>query len=183
MNDFLTELKNSSNSKEKAVLDFVMKNMLVLPQMKAENNVLEQFSMDEKNKFESITNDFNSIREILSNLQANNERECRLRINEFVVGFEQNMQVLMSLANLFEQKTIFEIEKKRNSILQLIGSETIKPGTKLELVTKKFEDLTSMIAKTFETIENKIKSYEDISSKKITRARNSFMIKIKKFLK
>jgi hypothetical protein len=183
LSDFLNDLKLSSSSKEKSVLDYISKNMLILPQTKSEDSPIQQFSEDEKNKFETITNDFNSIREILSNLQSNNERECRHRINEFVVNFEQNMQVLLSLANLFEQKTIFEIEKQRNSILQLVTSETIQPATKLELISKKLEDMNSMIVNTFETIVSKIKNYEEISSKKITRARNSFMIKLKKFLK
>jgi hypothetical protein len=93
------------------------------------------------------------------------------------------MQVLLSLANLFEQKTIFEIEKQRNSILQLVTSETIQPSTKLELISKKLEDMNSVIVNTFGTIVSKIKNYEEISSKKIARARSSFMIKLKKFLK
>ncbi len=183
MSDFLSDLKLSSGSKEKAVLDYITNNMIVIPQSKSDDSPIQKFSEDEKNKFESITNDFNSIREILSNLQSNNERECRHRINEFVVGFEENMQVLLSLANLFEQKTIFEIEKQRNSILQLIKSETIQPNTKLELISKKLEDMNAVIVNTFETIVSKIKNYEEISSKKITRSRSSFMIKLKKFLK
>jgi hypothetical protein len=134
-------------------------------------------------KFETLSKDFNSIRDLLANMQKVNERECKMKINEFVVGFEQNMQVLLSLANLFEQKTIFEIEKKRNSILELISSETIDVNIKLKIVTQKLDELTNVISQTMESIKNKIKGYEDLSIKKIARARNSFLIKIKKFLK
>jgi len=175
------------------ILDLVMKNIISneessLNELNRSNkynnpkNSNQNSSFEPIKKFESLNKDFNTIRELLSNFQKMNERECKMRINEFVVGFEQNMQVLMSLANLFEQKTIFEIEKQRNSIMQILNSETIEPVTKLEVVEQKLEKLTEMIYETFEGIKDKVKAYEDISDKKIKRAKNSFLIKIKKFL-
>lgn len=146
------------------------------------NNIASNETQSDNDKFELISKDFHSIREILSNLQQVNERECRMKINEFMVNFEQNMQVLLSLTNLIEQKTIFEIEKKRNAILQLINAENVEPNSKFEIISQKLEELYKMVRQAFESIKSKITNYEDISEKKIARAKNSFMIKIKKFL-
>jgi hypothetical protein len=168
----MKDLKSSASTKEKSVLDYVMKDVN-----------LNKKNAEVSERFESISKNFNSIREIMNNMQRVNERECRMKINEFIVNFEQNMQVLLSLANLFEQKTIFEIEKKRNSILQLITQDNLDPNARLQVATEKLEELHLMIKNTFESVKSKIQAYEDISDKKISRARGSFMVKIKKFLK
>lgn len=106
-----------------------------------------------------------------------------MKINQFVISFEQNMQVLLSMTNLFEQKTIFEIEKQKNNIIDLLSSESIDVNTKLTMISKKLEELTSLVRNTFLSMKTKIKDYEDISNKKIGRSRNAFLLNLKKFLK
>jgi hypothetical protein len=177
LNSFFNELKTSASQKEITVLDFVMKDSLpqYIKQESKENSDIE--------KFDLMTKNFENIKEILQNFRVMNERECRLRINKFIIDFEQNMQVLMSLTNLFEQKTTFEIEKQRNVIIEILNSSGINPKIKLQLLNEKIEEMTQMIKQTFENIKEKISNYEGISDKKILRAKNSFLINLKKFLK
>ncbi len=176
LNVFLNELKDSAQGREKSVLDYVRKNLL-------NSLITETKPLKEDLSLEKFSNDFMTLREKLATMQKTNERACRMKINEFVVGFEESMQVIISLANFYEQKTLFEIEKERNSILEIINSDSIDSNTKLNIVIKKLDDLREIIMKTFEEIIQKIKNYEDISTKKIARAKNSFYLNIKKFLK
>jgi methionine synthase II (cobalamin-independent) len=172
----MNNLRSNSNEKEKSVIDFVLQKSI------GTQNTSTLLLKDEVKQFKSATKNFNQLREALLNLGELNERECRARINSFVIDFEQNMQVLMSLTNLFEQKNIFTIEKERNSIFELLNTENINSSVKLSILNEKLTYLTSIIAETFTSIRAKIKDFEDISNKKIMRAKNAFMLNIKKFL-
>lgn len=170
LNNFLSELKNSANSKEKSVLDYVKNDIIKITPLNNEINI------------EKYKNDFFSLKEKLSFLQATNERLCRMRINEFVMSFEENIQVIMSLANFYEQKSIFEIEKEKNSILEIVNSDNIDSYMKLNIISNKLDNMRDLISKIFDEIISKIKNYEELSEKKIARAKNSFYLNIKKFL-
>ncbi len=171
LNKFISELKNSANGGEISVLEYVKKKIISHPEISKKEI-----------KTDNFINEFMSLREKLNFLQLNNERACRKKINEFIVSFEENMQVITSLANFYEQKTVFEIEKQRNSILEILNSDNLEPSTKLDVVNRKLDDLRQIILSTFEDILEKIKKYENISTKKITRAKKSFYLNIKKFL-
>jgi len=166
----MKDLKRSISPKEGAILDYALKNVDLNKKLKVEN-------------LDNLSKNFNSITENLKNKQKVNEREFRMQINDFIIGFEQNMQVLLSLANLFEQRTIFEIEKKRNSILKLVSSINLDPYARLQLAKTKLDEMTNMIKSEFESVKNKIEDYQKISDQKIFRSQNSFFEKIKKFLK
>lgn len=173
MNQFLSVIKDQASQKENYVLDYVITN-LIEPQNKDKRK--------EESKGNNIVNNFNEIKNKLGELLTKNERECNKRINEFVVDFEENIQVLLSLANLIEEKTIFEIEKLKNTIMLTLKSETLDPKIKLEIIGEKMNSLSEIIQETFESMVDKIKAYQDMSDKKIGRAKDSFLIKIKKFL-
>ena len=110
------------------------------------------------------------------------ERNLRIELNEFMINFEQNMQTLLSLTNLFEQKTVYEIEKEKNSIIELLNSENVDSKSKLSLANNKLTYLRNIISEAFDKIKNKVDSYENLSNQKIQRAKNSFLIKHSKFL-
>lgn len=120
--------------------------------------------------------------DILKEIGKINERECRLKINQFTIDFQKNMELLYSLSNFFEQKTIYEIEKTRGGILDILNFDEGDPKTKLNLIREKIDSITNMIKDIFKNIKNKIEQYEDISKKKILRMKNSYRIYLKKFL-
>jgi len=93
------------------------------------------------------------------------------------------MNVLISLANLSEQKSLFEVEKIKDKILDLINIENIDPQIKFEIVSEKLVNLTNLLNEIFNNINNKIKDYEQVSEAKIQRAKESFYDNYKKFLK
>lgn len=111
-----------------------------------------------------------------------NERECRLRINQFTIDFQKNMELLYSLSNFFEQKTIFEIEKTRNGILDILSFDDGEPKAKLNLVLDKINNIIRLISEIFGNIKNRINEYEETSIKKILRMKNSYKIYLRKFL-
>jgi len=122
------------------------------------------------------------LSDILKEIGKINERECRLKINQFTIDFQKNMELLYSLSNFFEQKTIYEIEKTRGGILDILNFDEGDPKTKLNLIREKIDSITNMIKDIFKNIKNKIEQYEDISKKKILRMKNSYRIYLKKFL-
>ena len=160
--------------------------------MKSEKNKLEdKFNYKNRNepngdinyRFKNLdVSDLRNIKEDLKNLKIKNERKFRIEINDFMINFEQNMQTIMSLANLFEQTTVYEIEKQKNSIIELINSENIDPNAKLSLANNKLNSLKLLISEAFEKLKSKVQGYEDLSNKKIERAKNSFSLKNNKFL-
>jgi len=126
--------------------------------------------------------DFYKVKESLMNFNRNHERKFRIQINEFMTEFEQNMQILMSLTNLFEQKTLFEIEKQKNSILELLDSQNVDPKFKSTVANNKIQSLQTLIQDAFKNIKNKVENYENLSNQKIQRAQNYFLLKNNKFL-
>jgi hypothetical protein len=92
------------------------------------------------------------------------------------------MELLYSLSNFFEQKTIYEIEKTKNGILDLLNFDDGDPKSKLDFVLEKINSITEMISGIFGNIKNKINEYEETSVKKILRMKNSYKIYLKKFL-
>ncbi len=115
--------------------------------------------------------------------QKNSERECKLKINQYMIDFEKNIQVLLSLSNLIEQKTIFEVQKMQNSILEILNTENIKADIKSKLVNDKIELLNKLIDESYAKIKNKISEYEKLSNQKIQRTKSYFYNNLKKFLK
>jgi len=106
-----------------------------------------------------------------------------LKINEFIISFEQNIQMLLSLSNLFEQRTIFEIEKIKNRIIDVLSTENIDSKVKSKEVFDRLDELNSLIESTFNGIKNKVKEYESVSNLKIERTKNFFYNNLRKFLK
>ena len=92
------------------------------------------------------------------------------------------MELLYSLSNFFEQKTIYEIEKTRNGILEILNFDDGDPKAKLQLIREKISSITNLISEIFGNIKMKINYYEENSFKKILRMKNSYKIYLKKFL-
>ena len=91
--------------------------------------------------------------------------------------------MLLSLSNLFEQRTVFEIEKIKNGIIDVLSTDNIDPGVKSKEVFERLNELNKLIESTFSGIKNKVKEYESISNQKIERTKNFFYNNLKKFLK
>jgi hypothetical protein len=168
LNNFINNLKTESNNKQKKIIDIAVKN---------EENKTRN-STEEKSKENSR---FQSFSENLKNFRKNSEREYRIHINNFIAEFEQNMNVLLSLTNLFEEKTIYEIDKEKVSILELLDTEKIDSRVKLDAINSKMKFLRETISEAFSKIKSNIESYENISSNKIKRAQKDFMTKNDKF--
>ena len=106
-----------------------------------------------------------------------------MKINEFIINFEQNIQMLLSLSNLFEHRTIFEIEKIKNGIIDVLSTENIDSKVKSKEVFDRLDELNNLIESTFNGIKNKVKEYESVSNQKIERTKNFFYNNLRKFLK
>jgi hypothetical protein len=92
------------------------------------------------------------------------------------------MDLLYSISNFFEQKTIYEIEKSRNSILEILNFDEGDTRTKLKLISEKINSIIVMISEIFGNLKKKINEFEDNSVKRILRMKNSYKIFLKKFL-
>lgn len=92
------------------------------------------------------------------------------------------MDLLYSLSNFFEQKTIYEIEKTKNGILDILNFDDGDPRSKLNLAIDKINAIITMITEIFGNIKAKINEYEDTSVRKILRMKNSYKIYLRKFL-
>jgi len=140
------------------------------------------YKNERKENLDQISQHFKNMTLTLEKVELKNERTLKRTINEFVVNFETNIQALISLANLFEEKTVYEVGKKKDSILELLSNDNVDPNTKLELATKKLDELKIEIVKNFETITGKITNYEKISSNKILRAKKNFQINLNPYM-
>jgi hypothetical protein len=132
----------------------------------------------EVNKYYIELNNLN-----LDDFQKNSERECKMKINKFIIDFEKNIQVLLSLSNLFEQKTMFEIEILQSSIIEILNTENIKVQVKAKIVSDKMNEMNKLIEDNFSKIKNKLNEYENLSDQKIQRTKSYFYNSLKKFLK
>lgn len=119
---------------------------------------------------------------MLKEVRNLNERECRMRINQFTIDFQKNMNLLSSLSNFLEQKTIYEIERTKNKILDILSFDDGDPKSKLNLAIEKIDAIIKMISEIFGNIKNKINEYEDTSIRKILRMKSSYKIYLRKFL-
>jgi len=77
---------------------------------------------------------------------------------------------------------MYEIEKTKNGILDVLNFPDGDPRSKLNLALGKIEAIIKMISEIFGNIKNKINEYEDTSVKKILRMKSSYKIYLKKFL-
>lgn len=118
---------------------------------------------------------------MLKNIQEWNVRQCRMKINEFVMSFERNMNVLLSLTNFFEEKSLFEIAKIKAKVLELLGNDKVNPSVKFEMISKSLVSLTEIINSIFKEIDGKVGEYERLSQRKIARYREYFYENFKKF--
>lgn len=105
-----------------------------------------------------------------------------MKINQFTIDFQKNMELLLSLSNFFEQKTIYEIERTRNSIMDVLNFVEGDPKVKLGLIKDKIKKISSIVNEIFDKIREKVNEYEELSFKKILRMKNSYKIYLKKFL-
>jgi DNA repair exonuclease SbcCD nuclease subunit len=119
---------------------------------------------------------------LLDNFQKTNEREMKKRLNEFIVDFEGNMEVLQSMTSLFEERTAVEIEKNKNSILELLNTN-ISTKTKSDLIMEKLKTMNTIITNSFTNLKEKLRNYENLSNQKIAKTRSFFEEKLQKFLK
>lgn len=92
------------------------------------------------------------------------------------------MELLSSLSNFFEQKTIYEIEKTKNGVLDILNFDNGDPRSKLNSVIEKIDAIIKMISDIFGNIKSKINEYEETSVKKIIRMKSSYKIYLRKFL-
>ncbi len=186
----MNDLKVFSPPKQKAVIDYVMNPPKNESQEKSNKNPEVNFrfeNVDDSNSIDlnlSLRNekDIRNLKEELNQLKRISERKFRMEINEFMSDFEQNMQILLSLTSLFEQKTVYDIEKQKNSIIELLNSENVNPQVKMSVVNNKIESVKNMISDAFAKIRNKIENYEFLSNQKIERAQKSFLTRNNKFL-
>lgn len=111
-----------------------------------------------------------------------NERECRMKINQFTIDFQKNMEILYSLSNFFEQKTFYDIEKTRNGIIDILNYEQGNPQMKLKLIMDKIDAMVRLIISIFSNLKLRIENFEEINYNKILRMKNSYKIYLKKFL-
>jgi len=125
--------------------------------------------------------DYNLLKGMLKNIQDWNIRQCRMKINEFVMSFEKNMNVLLSLTNFFEEKSLFEIAKIKAKVLELLGNDKVNPTVKFEMINKSLNQITDIINGIFGEINGKVGDYEKISQGKIARYRQYFYENFKKF--
>ena len=146
------------------------------------NLLKKNFKQFRRVKFFDLISEFSSSTEMLKEITKLNERECRMKINQFTIDFQKNMEVLYSLSNFFEQKTFYDIEKTRNGIIDILNYEQGDPKTKLGLIMDKIEAMIRLINSIFSNIKKRIENYEEISFKKILRMKNSYKIYLKKFL-
>ncbi len=93
------------------------------------------------------------------------------------------MNVLISLANLSEQKSLFEVEKIKDKLLDLMNIENIDPGVKFNIVIEKLSRLTDLMSGIFNNMESKITDYEKLAEKRVLRAKDNFFETYKRFLK
>lgn len=119
---------------------------------------------------------------MLKEISKLNERECRMKINQFTMDFQKNMEVLFSLSNFFEQKTFYDIEKTRNGIIDILNYEQGDPKMKLGLIMDKIEAMIKLINMIFMNIRNRIINFEEMNYQKILRMKNSYKVYLKKFL-
>jgi hypothetical protein len=161
------------------------------------DNTLTELDKSIEEKFETISKSKNIIKilykylkkkeflsstEMLKEINKLNERECRMKINQFTIEFQKNMEVLYSLSNFFEQKTFYEIEKTRNGIIDTLNYEQGDSRTKMGLIMDKIQAMMNLINEIFSNIKKRIESFEMINNQKILRMKNSYKIYLKKFL-
>ena len=118
---------------------------------------------------------------MLRNIQQWNVRQCRMKINEFVITFEKNMNTLLSLTNFFEEKSLFEIAKIKSKVLDLLNNDKVESNVKFDIINKNLHDLTDIINDIFIKVNDKIRDYEAVSQGKIQRYREYFYENFKKF--
>ena len=118
---------------------------------------------------------------MLNNIKEWNIRQCRMKINEFVMNFEKNMNVLLSLTHFFEEKSLFEIAKIKSKVLELIANDKVDPNVKFDIINKSLKDLTEIIQGIFAKIHEKVSDYENLSKSKIVRYKAYFNQNFKKF--
>ena len=104
-----------------------------------------------------------------------------MKINEFVMNFEKNMNVLLSLTHFFEEKSLFEIAKIKSKVLELIANDKVDPNVKFDIINKSLKDLTEIIQGIFAKIHEKVSDYENLSKSKIVRYKAYFNQNFKKF--
>ena len=75
-----------------------------------------------------------------------------MKINQFTIDMRKNMELLISLSDVFEQKTIYEIEKTRISIMDILSFQDGDPKTKMNMVKEKIETITNLIKDNFENL-------------------------------
>ena len=97
------------------------------------------------------------------------------------MSFEKNMNVLLSLTNFFEEKSLFEIAKIKAKVLELLGNDKANPTVKFEMINKSLHQITEIINGIFREINGKVGDYEKISQGKIARYRQYFYENFKKF--
>ena len=119
---------------------------------------------------------------MLQEMSKLNERECRMKINQFTIDFQKNMEILFSLSNFFEQKTFYDIEKTRNGIVDILNYEQGDPRKKLGLIMDKIDGMIRLIQSIFSNIKSRIENFEEINYNKILRMKNSYKIYLKKFM-
>jgi len=93
------------------------------------------------------------------------------------------MNVLLSIANLSEQKSLFEVEKIKDKLLDLLNIENIDPKVKFNIIEEKLSHLTTLLSDIFYNINTKIAEYEKVAESKIVRAKETFNENYKRFLK
>src|SRR5689334_9286170 len=118
---------------------------------------------------------------MLKTIQDWNIRECRMKVNEFVMSFEKNMNVLLSLTNFYKEQSLFEVVKIKAKVLDLLSNDKINPNVKFEIISKSLQQLSEIINGIFESIKSKVDNYEGLSNGKIKRYKNYFKENYKKF--
>jgi len=125
--------------------------------------------------------DYNVLKGMLKNIQEWNVRECRMKINEFVMTFERNMNVLLSLTNLYKEQSLFEVAKIKAKVLDLLGNDKVDPDVKFDIISKNLQNLTEIIENIFKSVKSKVDDYEQLSQGKIKRYQDYFYGNFKKF--
>jgi F0F1-type ATP synthase gamma subunit len=104
-----------------------------------------------------------------------------MKINEFVMSFEKNMNVLLSLTHFFEEKSLFEVAKIKAKVLELLNNDKVDPNVKFDIINKNLRDLTEIILNIFKNIGDKVSEYETVSQGKIARYKHYFFQNFRKF--
>jgi hypothetical protein len=128
-----------------------------------------------------INLDIKSFNNKLADFRLSNERRYQKELNTFIIEFQSNVQHLQAVSSLFEQKTVFEIEKLKNSILEVLNTD-VTTKVKKEVIFQKLKEMNELLTGSFKSIRENINNYEQISDNRIKRTQSDFENNLDKFL-